>query len=115
MGFLQVVDLKPIPLAHGHRVHGLSLPAVHLGKGPQRGGRRRGAPGGFRWLRPQGVSLAGKHHAGDEQAGPLVSLGPSPWKCPGDLGEGPGGGPSRGLSSWSTTSFGAGSCSGWPG
>ncbi len=24
-GLLQVVDLKPIPLAHGHRVHGLSL------------------------------------------------------------------------------------------
>jgi hypothetical protein len=35
-GLLQVVDLKPIPLAHGHRTHGLSLPAVHLGKGPQK-------------------------------------------------------------------------------
>jgi hypothetical protein len=32
-----MVDLKPIPLAHGHRVHGLNLPVVHLGKGPQSG------------------------------------------------------------------------------
>jgi hypothetical protein len=36
-GLLQMVDLKPIPLVHGHRVHGLNLPVVHLGKGPQSG------------------------------------------------------------------------------
>jgi hypothetical protein len=88
MGLLQVVDLKPIPLAHGHRIHGLSLPAVHLGKGPQSSRRGRGAPGRVRRLRAD---------AGDERAGPLFSLGPSPRKCPGDLGEGLGGGPSRGL------------------
>jgi hypothetical protein len=87
-GLLQVVDLKPIPLAHGHRVHGLSLPAVHLGKGPQSSRRGRGAPGRVRRLRAD---------AGDERAGPLFSLGPSPRKCPGDLGEGLGGGPPRGL------------------
>jgi hypothetical protein len=34
MGLLQVVDLKPIPLAHGHRVHGLSLPEAAVGVGP---------------------------------------------------------------------------------
>ena len=33
-GFLQVVDLKPIPLAHGHRVHGLTLPDAAVGVGP---------------------------------------------------------------------------------
>jgi len=33
-GLLQVVDLKPIPLAHGHRVHGLSLPEAAVGVGP---------------------------------------------------------------------------------
>jgi hypothetical protein len=33
-GFLQVVDLKPIPLAHGHRVHGLNLPEATVGVGP---------------------------------------------------------------------------------
>jgi hypothetical protein len=79
-----VVDLKPIPLAHGHRVHGLNLPAVHLGKGPQSSRRGRGAPGRVRRLRAD---------AGDERAGPLFSLGPSPRKCPGDLGEGLSGGP----------------------
>jgi hypothetical protein len=88
MGLLQVVDLKPIPLAHGHRIHGLSLPAVHLGKGPQRGGRGGRTSGGL-WR----VCA----DAGDERAEPLFSLGPSPRKCPGDLGEGLGGGPPRGL------------------
>jgi len=96
MGLLQVVDLKPIPLAHGHPIRGLSLPAVHLGKGPQRGGRGGRTSGGL-WR----VCA----DAGDERAGPLLepspfgadSLGPSPWKCPGDLGEGLGGGPPRGL------------------
>jgi hypothetical protein len=34
MGLLQVVDLKPIPLAHGHRIHGLSLPEAAVGVGP---------------------------------------------------------------------------------
>jgi len=29
-----VVDLKPIPLAHGHRVHGLGLPGSAVGVGP---------------------------------------------------------------------------------
>jgi hypothetical protein len=33
-GLLQVVDLKPILLAHGHRVHGLSLPEAAVGVGP---------------------------------------------------------------------------------
>jgi hypothetical protein len=33
-GLLQVVDLKPIPLAHGHRIHGLSLPEAAVGVGP---------------------------------------------------------------------------------
>ena len=32
-GLLQVVDLKPIPLTHGHRVHGLSLPEAAVGVG----------------------------------------------------------------------------------
>jgi len=31
---LQVVDLKPIPLAHDHRVHGLGLPGSAVGAGP---------------------------------------------------------------------------------
>jgi hypothetical protein len=31
MGLLQVVDLKPIPLAHGHRIHGFSLPEAAVG------------------------------------------------------------------------------------
>lgn len=30
----EVVDLKPIPLAHGHRIHGLSLPEAAAGVGP---------------------------------------------------------------------------------
>ena len=34
MGLLQVVDRKPIPLAHGHRIHGLSLPEAAVGVGP---------------------------------------------------------------------------------
>ncbi|ETN88470.1 hypothetical protein [Thermus sp. NMX2.A1] len=29
-----MVDLKPIPLAHGHRIHGLSLPEAAVGVGP---------------------------------------------------------------------------------
>ncbi len=33
-GLLQVVDLKPIPLAHGHRIHGLGLPEAAVGVGP---------------------------------------------------------------------------------
>ena len=33
-GLLQVVYLKPIPLAHGHRIHGLSLPEAAMGVGP---------------------------------------------------------------------------------
>ena len=40
-GLLQVVDLKPIPLTHGHRVHGLSLPEAAVGVGPL------GASGGY--------------------------------------------------------------------
>jgi hypothetical protein len=87
MGLLQVVDLKPIPLAHGHRIHGLSLPEAAVG----------GRTSGGLWR----VCA----DAGDERAGPLLepspfgadSLGPSPRKCPGDLGEGLGNGPSRGL------------------
>jgi hypothetical protein len=31
---LQVVDLKPIPLAHGQRIHSLSLPEAAVGVGP---------------------------------------------------------------------------------
>ncbi|BAW02908.1 transposase IS4 family protein [Thermus thermophilus] len=42
-GLLQVVDpklraspvTKPIPLAHGHRIHGLDLPEAAVGVGPQ--------------------------------------------------------------------------------
>jgi len=34
IGLLQVVDLKPIPLAHGHRIHGFSLPEAAVGVGP---------------------------------------------------------------------------------
>ncbi|WP_235283933.1 hypothetical protein [Thermus sp. 2.9] len=30
----QGVDLKPIPLAHGHRVHRFSLPESAVGVGP---------------------------------------------------------------------------------
>ena len=33
-GLLQVVDLKPIPLAHGQRIHSLSLPEAAVGVGP---------------------------------------------------------------------------------
>ncbi|MCX7601182.1 MAG: hypothetical protein N2Z75_04480 [Meiothermus sp.] len=29
-----MVDLKPIPLAHGHRVHTCTLPGAALGVGP---------------------------------------------------------------------------------
>jgi hypothetical protein len=50
MGLLQVVDLKPIPLAHGHRIHGLSLPEAAVGVGPL--GAVLGDRG-FRWV--QGV------------------------------------------------------------
>ena len=87
-GLLQVVDLKPIPLAHGHRVHGLNLPAVHLGKGPQRGGRGSRTSGSLWRLRAD---------AGHERAGPLFSLGPPSRQRPGDLGKGTFGGPPRGL------------------
>jgi len=31
---LQVVDLKPLPLAHGQRIHGLALPDAAVGVGP---------------------------------------------------------------------------------
>jgi hypothetical protein len=79
MGLLQVVDLKPIPLAHGHRIHGLSLPEAAVGVGPSGGLWRVCAD------------------AGDERARPLFSLGPSPRKCPGDLGKGAFGGSPRGL------------------
>jgi hypothetical protein len=96
MGLLQVVDLKPIPLAHGHRIHGLSLPAVHLGKGPQ-----RGCGGG----RTSGGLWRVCADAGDERAGPLLEPspfgadppGPPTWERPGDLGKGAFGGPPRGL------------------
>jgi hypothetical protein len=88
MGLLQVVDLKPIPLAHGHRIHGLSLPAVHLGKGPQRGGRGGRTSGGL-WR----VCA----DAGNERARPILSLGPPTWERPGDLGKGAFGGPPRSL------------------
>jgi hypothetical protein len=33
-GLLQVVDQKPLPLAHGHRMHGLKLPEAAVGVGP---------------------------------------------------------------------------------
>ncbi len=33
-GLLQVVDLKPIPLAHGHRIHTCRRPEAALGVGP---------------------------------------------------------------------------------
>ena len=86
-GLLQVVDLQPIPLAHGHRVHGLSLPAVHLGKGPQSSRCGRGAPGRVRRLRAD---------AGNERAGPILEpspfgadpLDPPTLGTPGRLGEG---------------------------
>lgn len=29
-----MVDLKPFPLAHGHRIHGLDLPEAAVGVGP---------------------------------------------------------------------------------
>ena len=38
---LQVVDQKPLPLAHGHRMHGLKLPEAAVGVGPL------GASGGY--------------------------------------------------------------------
>ncbi len=78
-GLLQVVDLKPIPLAHGHRVHGLNLPEATVGVGPL------GAFGGYVLMPVM------------NERGLFFSLGPSPRKCPGDLGEGLGGGPPRGL------------------
>jgi hypothetical protein len=40
-GLLQVVDQKPLPLAHGHRMHGLRLPEAAVGVGPL------GASGGY--------------------------------------------------------------------
>ena len=40
-GLLQVVDQKPLPLAHGHRMHGLKLPEAAVGVGPL------GASGGY--------------------------------------------------------------------
>ena len=65
------MDLKPIPLTHGHRVHGLSLPEATVGVGPL------GAFGGyvlmpvmneqglfFRWV--QGVKTPqGREGGGD--------------------------------------------------
>jgi hypothetical protein len=33
-GLLQVVDLKPLPLAQGHRIHSLDLPEAAVGVGP---------------------------------------------------------------------------------
>lgn len=33
-GLIQVVDLKPIPLAHGHRIYNLALPHSAVGVGP---------------------------------------------------------------------------------
>jgi hypothetical protein len=95
-GLLQVVDLKPITLAHGHRIHGLSLPAVHLGKGPQSSRCGRGAPGRVRRLRAD---------AGHERAGPILEpspfgadpLGPPSRQRPGGLGKGAFGGPPRDL------------------
>lgn len=33
-GLLQVVDLKPLPLARGHRIHSLDLPEAAVGVGP---------------------------------------------------------------------------------
>jgi hypothetical protein len=66
-GLLQVVDLKPIPLAHGHRVHGLNLPEAAVGVGPL------GAFGGYVLM-------------------PVMNE-----QRPGDLGKGAFGGPPRGL------------------
>jgi hypothetical protein len=105
-GLLQVVDLKPIPLAHGHRVHGLSLPEAAVGVGPL------GAFGGyvlmpvmnerglfFRWaLLPGnaretwGRELGGGPPRGLGRPGiPLGSGGQDP-ALPGSWGEGGGDG-----------------------
>jgi hypothetical protein len=79
MGLLQVVDLKPIPLAHGHRIHGLSLPEAAVGVGPL------GAFGGYVLMPVM------------NERGLFFSLGPPTWERPGDLGKGAFGGPPRGL------------------
>jgi hypothetical protein len=79
-GLLQVVDLKPIPLAHGHRVHGLSLPEAAVGVGPL------GAFGGYVLMPVM------------NERGPLFSLGPPTWERPGETwGRGAFGGPPCGL------------------
>jgi len=86
-GLLQVVDLKPIPLAHGHRVHGLNLPEAAVGVGPL------GAFGGYVLMPVM------------NERGLFWNLAPSgltrwallPWEHPGDLGKGTFGGPPRGL------------------
>lgn len=44
---VHAVELKPIPLAHGHRIRGYDLPGSGEGVGPCAGSR------GFRWV--QGV------------------------------------------------------------
>jgi hypothetical protein len=80
-GLLQVVDLKPIPLAHGHRILGLNLPEAAVGVGPL------GAFGGYVLMpvmNERGLILS-------------LSLGPPSRERPGDLGKGAFGGPPRGL------------------
>jgi hypothetical protein len=71
-GLLQVVDLKPIPLAHGHRIHGLDLPEAAVGL----------------WGGPFGRLRRVRADAGDERAGSLLSLCPPSRERPGELGEG---------------------------
>jgi hypothetical protein len=46
-GLLQVVDLKPIPLAHGHRIHGLSPLRFIWGRGPKEAAVGVGPLGAF--------------------------------------------------------------------
>jgi hypothetical protein len=78
-GLLQVVDLKPIPLAHGHRIHGLNLPEAAVGVGPL------GAFGGYVLMPVM------------NERGLFFTLGPPTWERPGDLGKGAFGGPPRSL------------------
>ena len=62
-GLLQVVDLQPIPLAHGHRIHGLSLPEAAVGVGSlllpskPRGGREDYPPSKDGLLGGKGLGL----------------------------------------------------------
>ncbi|RIH87827.1 hypothetical protein Mlute_00844 [Meiothermus luteus] len=67
---LQVVDLKPLPLAQGHRMHSLDLPEAAVGVGP--------------------LGARVRTDVSDERARPLLPLCPPFWERPGNLGEGAG-------------------------